>query len=167
MKRILFVMLLIFVVQSVGFTQFKSQPEVRSAVGSTLVRTDAGDLLSGWFDPSRLSFHNSYSLSYVTSGSYGLSLGALTSSIGYQLSDPLSVRFDVSLTHSPYSTLGNNFTNSLTGVHLTRAELNYRPSKNTLIQLQYRQLPAMYWMTGYDVMGFGSGFLGQDEEELH
>ena len=152
-------------ISSVGFGQFRSQPEVRSAAGSALIRPDDGGLLFGWFDPSRLSFHNSYSLSYISSGGNGLSLGALTSSIGYRISDPLTLRFDVSLLHSPYSSLGGNFANNISGIYLTRAELNYKPSKNTMIQLQFQQVPSMYWMTGYDSMGLNSRFSGIEEEE--
>jgi hypothetical protein len=147
--------------------QFRSQPEVRSSVASTMIRQDDGGLLFGWFDPSRLSFHNSYSLSYTTSGGNSFSLGTLTSSVGYQISNPLSVQFDVSLMHSPYNNLGGNFAKNISGVYLSRAELNYRPSKNMLFQIQYRQLPAMYWMNNYDRFGFMSGFDRIEEEESH
>jgi hypothetical protein len=167
MKLSIKIAFLLIVLVTAGIGQYKSQPEIRSAAGSSLLRPDDGNLLFGWFDPSRLSFHNSYSLSYMTSGSSALSLGALTSSIGYRISDPLSVRFDVSLLHSPYSNLGGNFANNISGVYLTRAELNYKPSKNTQIQLQFQQLPSMYWMTGYNPMGFNSRWLGSDEEEIH
>jgi hypothetical protein len=109
--------------------QFRSQPEARSSAGESLLRPDDGGLLFGWFDPSRLTMHNSYTLSYTTSGSKGYSLGELTSNIAYQISDPLSVQFDVSLLHSPFNNLGGNFANNISGIYLTRAELNYRPSK--------------------------------------
>jgi len=64
--------------------------------------------------------HNSYTLSYTTSGSKGYSLGELTSNIAYQISDPLSVQFDVSLLHSPFNNLGGNFANNISGIYLTR-----------------------------------------------
>ena len=147
--------------------QFRSQPDARSSVDESLIRPDDGGLLFGWFDPSRLTMHNSYTLSYTTSGGKGYSLGDLTSSIAYKISDPLSVQFDVSLLHSPYNNLGGNFANNISGIYLTRAELDYRPSKNMFLQIQYQQLPAMYWLNNYDRFGFMPSYDRIDEEESH
>jgi hypothetical protein len=115
-----------------------------------MIRPDDGGLLFGWFDPSRFTMHSSYTLSYTTSDGKGFSLGTLTSSLAYHISNPLSVQFDVSLMHSPFNNLGGRFANDISGIYLTRAELNYRPSKNTLLQIQFRQLPAMYWYNNFD-----------------
>jgi hypothetical protein len=114
-----------------------------------------------------LTIHNSYSLSYTTSGGKGYSLGDLTSNIAYQISNPLSVQFDVSLLHSPFNNIGGNFANNISGIYLTRAELNYRPSNNMLLQIQYRQLPTMYWLNNYDRFGYMPMYDRIDEEEIH
>ena len=159
--------LILLLFTTIAVTQFKSQPEARSSAGEALIRPDDGSLLFGWFDPSRLTIHNSYSLSYTTSGGKGYSLGALTSNIGYQLSNSLSAQFDVSLLHSPFNNLGGNFANDISGIYLTRAELNYRPSKNLLFQIQYQQLPAMYWLNNYDRFGFMPRYDRIDEEDSH
>lgn len=157
----------LLMVSAIAVGQFRSQPEARSSAGESLLRPDDGGLLFGWFDPSRLTIHNSYSLSYTTSGNKGYSLGELTSNIAYRISDPLSVQFDVSLLHSPYNNLGGNFTKDISGIYLTRAELNYRPSDNMLLQIQYRQLPAMYWLNNYDRFGFMPLYNRIEEEESH
>jgi hypothetical protein len=159
--------LILLLFTTIAVTQFKSQPEARSSAGEALIRPDDGSLLFGWFDPSRLTIHNSYSISYTTSGGKGYSLGALTSNIGYQLSNSLSAQFDVSLLHSPFNNLGGNFANDISGIYLTRAELNYRPSKNLLFQIQYQQLPAMYWLNNYDRFGFMPRYDRIDEEDSH
>ena len=167
MKIFIKTILVLIVISFTAVGQFRSQPEARSSVTESMIRQDDGGLLFGWFDPSRFTMHNSYSLSYTTSGGKGFSLGTLTSSLAYQISNPLSVQFDVSLMHSPYNNLGGNFTKDISGVYLSRAELNYRPSKNTLFQIQFQQLPAMYWLNNYDRSGFMSGFDRIDEEESH
>jgi hypothetical protein len=166
MKILIKTVLVLIVVSFMAIGQFRSQPEARSSVTESMIRQDDGGLLFGWFDPSRFTMHNSYSLSYTTSGGKGFSLGTLTSSLAYQISNPLSVQFDVSLMHSPYNNLGGNFSKEISGVYLSGAELNYRPSKSTLLQIQYRQLPAMYWLNN-DRFGFMSGFDRIDEEESH
>ena len=74
----------------------------------------------------------------------------------YRFSDDLDVRADVSLMASPYNTLGKQYQNSLSGLFLNRAELNYRPWKNALFQIQYFQLPPNYFM-GYGYR-YGNNF---------
>ena len=158
---------LLLLLSFIAGAQFRSQPEARSSAGEALIRPDDGGLLFGWFDPSRLTIHNSYSLSYTTSGGKGYSLGALTSNIGYQFSNALSAQFDVSLLHSPFNNLGGNFANDISGIYLSRAAINYRPSKDLFFQVQYQQLPAMYWMNNYDRFGFMPRYDRIDEEDSH
>jgi hypothetical protein len=168
MKILIKTAILLTLIGFVAVSQFRSQPEATSSVAGSMIRQDDGGLLFGWFDPSRLTIHHSYALSYMTGGGTNLSLGTLTSSLAYQISNPLSLQFDISLIHSPYNNLGGNFTKNISGVYLTRAELNYRPSKSTLLQIQFRQLPAMYWMNSFDRFGYVSGFDRiEDEEESH
>ena len=166
MKILMKTMAVLLVFSAIAVGQFRSQPEARSSAGESLIRSDDG-LLFGWIDPSRFTIHNSYSLSYTTSGGKGYSLGELTSNIAYQISNPLSVQFDVSLMHSPFNNIGGNFANNISGIYLTRAALNYQPSKNMLLQIQYQQLPAMYWLNNYDRFGFMSQYDRIEEEESH
>jgi len=165
MKILIKTMLVLALVNFTAAGQFRSQPEARFSVTESIIRQDGGGLLFGWFDPSRLTVRNNYTLSYTTSGGKGFSLGTLTSSLAYQISNPLSVMLDISLVHSPYSNLGGNFAKNISGVYLSRAELNYRPSNDLLLQVQFRQLPAMYWLNSYDRFGFSSVFDRIDEEE--
>ncbi len=165
MKILIKTALVLIAVSFTAAGQFRSQPEARSSATESMIRQDDGGLLFGWFDPGRLTVRNSYSLSYTTSGGKNFSLGTLTSSLAYQISNPLSVMFDVSLVHSPFNNLGGNFTKSISGVYLSRAELNYRPSDDLMLRIQYRQMPAMYWLNNYDRFGFTSAFDRIDEEE--
>lgn len=142
MRRIHSLLIVMACASTVAFGQFKTADQPRPTVSESLVRQDGG-LLFGWFDPSRFSMHQSYSLSYSTAGGHGMSLGVYTNSMFYQISKPLDVQFDVSVMHSPYSSFGN--AKDLSGIYLSRAQLNYRPSKNMLLQISYRQLPSMYW----------------------
>lgn len=122
--------------------QFKSGTPATTGVSSSVMRPSDG-LLFGWLDPSRLTMRQSYSLSYSTFGGQGLSMGTYTNSLAYRISGPLDVQFDVSVLHSPFGLPGNM--PDFSGVYLTRAQLNYRPTENMWLQIQFRQLPAMYW----------------------
>lgn len=147
--------------------QFKSGTPATTAVSSSVMRASDG-LLFGWLDPSRLSMKQSYSLSYSTFGNQGLSVGMYTNSLAYQISGPLDVRFDVSVLHSPFGLPGNM--PDFSGVYLTRAQLNYRPTENMWLQIQFRQLPAMYWWNsgyGMDPMAFPTRFDAPLDTEDH
>ena len=138
--------MLVLVLVATGQAQFKSGAQTGKTGGDSFMKSDDSGLLFGWFDPNRLTMKQSYSLSYMTAGGQSLSLGVYTNSLSYRISDPLTIRADVSLMHSPFNNLGNKLGSDLTGIYLSRAQIDYRPSENTIFQLQYRQLPAMYWL---------------------
>lgn len=164
MKRTRSLAILMICVSLPLMAQFRQQVASRPSVSESLVRSGNSSLLFGWFDPSRFSMRHSFSLSYMTSGGQGLSLGTYTNSLFYKIADPLDVQFDVSLQHSPYSSFGN--TKDFSGVFLSRAQLNYRPSENMLLQIQYRQLPTMYWW-GMDRSSMFYNGMGIFDEEQH
>jgi hypothetical protein len=167
MKILIKTAFLLLLMSTIAISQYRNRPEYIPSVTESMIRPDGGNILFGWFNPANLSFRNSYSLSYTSVGGKGFSLGSLTSRIGYQISDPLSVQFDVSLMHSPYSDFGQQFSKNISGIYLSRAALNYRPSKNTLIQVEYSQLPSFYWLNSYNRFGFMTGFERIEEEENH
>jgi hypothetical protein len=138
--------------------QFKSTMEPRPTVAESILRTGDGSFLSGLFDISKFNMHHSFSLSYMSFAGQGMSLGVYTNSMQYKFSDDLDVRTDISLMTSPFNSLGKDAQNSLSGLFLNRAELNYRPWKNALLQISYRQIPAAYWLGS----GYGYGFGGMN-----
>jgi hypothetical protein len=144
MRRMLGVVLVMGLATSVVLGQFKSEADQKPAVSESLVRTDNGGMLFGFLDPNNFSMRQSYSLSYSSFGGRGLSLGVYTNSIFYKFSAPLDVQFDVSVVHSPFGGFGAA-ANNLSGIYLSRAELNYHPSNNIWLQIQFRQLPNSYW----------------------
>jgi hypothetical protein len=151
---LIFLSVLVFVGSAEA--QWKSNPQDRVPVSESLVRTDGSGLLFGWFDPSQFSMRHSYSLSYSSIGGRGLSMGEYTNSMMYTISDPLSVRFDVSLMHSPFDSYGGKFGKDYSGFRISRAELNYRPSENTYLQIQFRQARPGQYLTG-----FGSPYMNE------
>jgi hypothetical protein len=168
MKRSLSVVTLgLFITLSASYGQFRSKADQQPKPSESIRRSDESGLLFGFFDPRKLVMRQSYSLSYTSfGGGQGVSLGAYTNSLQYQFSDPLSVQFDVSLMHSPFGGFNDRMARDLTGIHLTRAQLNYRPTENVLFQLQYRQMPSMYFLpNGYRDAPFFSGGAGLQSSE--
>jgi hypothetical protein len=141
---------------STASAQYKSTIDPRPSVTESILRTNDGNFLSGLFDPGKFNMQHSFSLSYASFAGQGLSLGVYTNSMQYKFSDDLDVRTDISLMTSPFNSFGKDAQSGLNGLFLNRAELNYRPWKNTLFQISYRQYPAASWLTG----GYGYGYGG-------
>ena len=131
---------------SLANAQFRSQASGESRVADGLMHNSSPSLFLGWFDPARFHMRHSFDLSYVTSGGQGLSLGTYTNSMMYEIADNLNARADVSLSYSPYNSFStfNNKKSDLSSVYLSKAEVNYRPSKDVLVQFQYRMIPYGY-----------------------
>jgi hypothetical protein len=111
------------------------------------------------FDPSRLSIHNSLEFGYSTGGqSFGLangSAGLFTSSLGYRLSRTMGLAVDVGAHMNPaFDRSGTS-----RGVFLEGAKLDWHPSQNSLLRIEYRDyrspLQNPYGFGNYDALGFG------------
>ncbi len=148
MKKIFSVIVLsILLMCSSSVAQLKSKIDSPAPVSESLTKQDASGFWFGFFDPGKLTMRHSYSLMYSTFGGQSMSLGVYTNSMMYRFSDVLDLQTDISLMHSPFSSGGNK--NDFGGLFLSRAQLNYRPSDNLWLQIQYREVPPMYWMNGY------------------
>lgn len=143
MRSILFILVISIFFSISVIAQFKSQVE-KSSVAQSLVQPGVSlNSLFGLIDPANFMMKHNLSMSYMSFNGTGLSLASYTNSIFYKISDPLNVRFDVTMQGSP---LGQSaYQNALSGVFLSRAELNYKPWENFLIKFEYNQLPASFY----------------------
>lgn len=121
--------------------QFKHQAAEQGRVGEAVVEQSLPSSLFGWFDMNRFQMTHSFSMSYSTFGGQGMSLGMYTNTMRYHFAENLNVRADVSFMFSPYNTMSKFGSNSITGVYLTNAQVNYRPWENFAVQISYRQVP--------------------------
>lgn len=156
MKKVAGLMALLLIFSSVSYAQFRDQLSNKPNVENSLFKSDyGGGSLLGFFNPANFSMRQSISMSYMTFGGQGLSLATYTNSMSYRISNPLTLSADVSVMSSPYSTLGNSFAKSISGIYLTRAELNYRPSKDFSIDVQFDQNPLYRYYNPYYYGPFG------------
>jgi len=127
--------------------QFRSQVERESRVWDSGPGTSsASSFLFGWFDPSRFQMRHMISMSYMTAGGQGLSLGTYTNSMLYRFADNLNARADISMSYSPFNTLSKfGGMKDFSGIYLSRAEVNYRPFENMSVHLQYMRMPYGGW----------------------
>jgi len=129
--------------------QFKSSIADKPGVSESILRPETSESLFGMFDPGRFSMRHTFSMSYATfGGGRGMSLGMYTNSMYYKIADPLDVQFDVSLMYSPNNSFMGGPQKDFAGIYLTRAQLNYRPSENMMLQINFQQVPMSSLMWG-------------------
>ena len=160
MKIMVFSVLLALSGSAVLTAQIRGQEPVRPSV-SDAIKPQSSSSILGFFDPDRFSMTHSLSMGYYSFGGQGLGLTAYTNSMRYQISDPLSVRADVSFLFSPFGA-SKALANNIGGIHLDRAQVDYVPSKDFRISLQYRQYP--YGWNPYS--GYDSGWYTGRESVL-
>lgn len=105
------------------------------------------------FDLSRFEMHNSYTLSYFSSGGRGMTIGMYMNSIIYRISNPLTLHIDLAWVHQP----GNLFSSDRGtptdyGSILPSFTLTYHPSDKFYMEIGYRSIPG-YMYYGLDRWG--------------
>ena len=141
MKRIILILL---VTTGVSFGQFREEYEKPKDIKGGIINDTPPSLMLGFFNPQNFSMNHSFSLSYSAFSGQGVSLGVYTNRMMYKFSEDFDIQVDASMVTSPYNTFGDNFTDQISGIYLSRAQVNYRPSENTSISLQFRQVPYGY-----------------------
>ncbi|MFH1194592.1 MAG: hypothetical protein V1720_02695 [bacterium] len=143
---------LLFAVLSVStvFAQFKSDTDVPLNVRNGISNGSPSSLLLGFLDMNKFNMNHSVSMSYSSFGGNGLALGVYTNSMSYQFNDNFDIQVDASIVNSPYSSFGDDFASKINGIYLSRAQINYRPSENFNLTIQYNNSPLGYYYYDYD-----------------
>lgn len=123
-----------------SFAQFRDNGFPKEEPKSGIFNRSNSSLFSFLTDEN-FSMTHSVNMSYSAFAGHGLALGIYTNSMMYRFSDNLNVQLDASIINSPYSTFGRDFQNSINGLYLSRAAINYRPWKDVFISLQYNSYP--------------------------
>jgi hypothetical protein len=108
-----------------------------------------GILPIGLFDPRKFSISNTLSFGYAGGSGYGGSAGLFVSSLGYQLKSNMALHVNVGAHMNP--AFGSN--DLAKGIFLEGATFDWKPSTNSLLRVEYRDIrsPLQSW-------GYGSGF---------
>jgi hypothetical protein len=128
-----------------------------------LSTTPRGGLLpASLFDPSRFSINNSLVFGYSTGASaFGIqngSAGLFTSSLGYKVNSSMKLSVDMGAHMNPaFDKSGLS-----SGVFLEGAKLDWHPSGNSLLRVEYRDyrspLQNPWGGTGYNYDGLGGPY---------
>lgn len=141
MKKII---LILIVFNLSLLAQFREDANKKVDIKSGITNYSPSSLLLGFINPQNFQMNHSFNMSYTSFGGEGLALGIYTNSMSYQFAENLNIEADISFVNSPYSSLGEEHSKQLNGIYLSRAQLNYKPSENMFITIQYNQLPYNY-----------------------
>lgn len=129
------------------FGQLRTQaemPDIRDAIA----RPTAG-LLAGFLSSERFSMHHSFSASFLSMGGHGMMLNSYLNTIHYRISDPLTLRVNLGLMSTPYSSFQTQLQDNNSLKFFGGAELMYRAGSNTTITLGVEQMPGYYLYNPY------------------
>jgi hypothetical protein len=94
-------------------------------------------------NPQRLKMNHSYSFSYFSNGQTSGSFGVYTTTLQYQLSNPLSLTLSLNYLHQPLS-LFRRDAPTLDNRILPNFQLHYRPNSSFSLWINVLTLPAAY-----------------------
>lgn len=144
-----------------AFAQFKPKTSEQPKVADSFIQTQSASDWFNLFNPNNFQMRHSYSASYSMGGGQSMALQRYTNTMMYQFAPNLDARVDLSLQNSPFSSMEYRLQNQFNKAFISRAELNYRPTDNMVIRLQYREVPYSYYGYGYG-QSFGGMFSGLD-----
>ncbi|MFI5211529.1 MAG: hypothetical protein ACHQIH_01490 [Ignavibacteria bacterium] len=144
MKKLALLGLTIALVTNFSFSQYKDIPiETKSKIKSG----SSSGLILGFINPKNFSLSHSFNMSVMTGGNSSVSLASYTATLSYKVLKNMNLSADVTMQYSPYASIGSNnpainkdFQNSLNGINLSRVSLDFQPSKNMYISINYVNL---------------------------
>lgn len=142
----IFILILAFSFQL--FSQFRDS-HTGSDPRSKFIQPSNGSL----FDMSKLSVSQSFSTGYYSYGSNSLLINEYIAGLNYKFSDPLSLRVDLGMSYTPYSSLGIIEENK-TDIYFKSATLDYKPNDTFRMRIDVRNItPSDYFFNSGSFSG--------------
>jgi hypothetical protein len=107
------------------------------------------------FDMSKISVSHSLSMSYVSSGSNSVMINEYIAGINYKISDPLTLKLNLGMSYTPYSSFGPAEENTA-DVYLKSATLDYRPNDSFRMRVDFRNITPSDYLNGDPFRPFNS-----------
>jgi len=110
---------------------------------------------SSLLDPQRLKMRHSYTFSYFSGAKTSGSFGIYTTTLKYQLSNPLSLTLSLNYLHQPLSVFGRDDLRVKNSI-LPNFQLHYRPNSSFSLWINVLTFPSPY--------GLGNEYLWREHE---
>lgn len=149
----IFLYILLIFLTSFSYGQFKGDESKSVDIRSGILNNNPYGSLFSLVDLSKFSMNHSFGMSYSAFGNHGMALGVYTNHLAYEFNEKLNIELDASFVNSPYNTFGDSFSKSINGVYIDNARINYRPSEDFNISLQFSNSPLRNY-NRYNYRGF-------------
>ena len=110
-------------------TPIQAQTTADNSSTTNLLGSSSNAKTFSLLDPSRFKLYQSYSFSYFSGGGNTTSLGIYTTTLSYQISNPLSLTLSLNYLHQPLSVVGQNYGGIKNSV-LPNFQLYYHPNSS-------------------------------------
>jgi hypothetical protein len=111
------------------FTTIQAQTTIDNSTSINPLGSQSNAQSFSLLNPSRFKLYQSYSFSYFSGGGTNSSLGIYTTTLNYQISNPLSLTLSLNYLHQPLSVVGRN-NGGIKNAVLPNFQLNYRPNSS-------------------------------------
>ena len=155
------IILLSILISTPTFSQIKDNNLVKENVRDGIINQQSGGLFD-FFNPQKFHMDHIYNLSFSTSGSNQLAVGSYTNRLFYKFNNKLNFQLWTSIVTTPYSSFGSNSNLKFDGIYIDKASLNYRPTKNFFIEVQFSNNPYRYYNSYYNYSRFNGFNYGYD-----
>jgi hypothetical protein len=100
--------------------------------------------IGAFYDPTRMSFHQSIEIGASTGGLYRGTAGLYTASFGYKLANPLQMHLDLGAAYTPQVNLGTygaaSYNPGFSGLFVKNLSLDWHPGANSLVRFSYQNV---------------------------
>ncbi len=141
MKKMLFVCLIVLL-PALASAQLKTNTRIPSM--SQVLKNPATNFILNLFSSNKLQMHHTFSFSLMTMGGQSAMVNSYMNTIDYQISSPLYLRVNLGLLNSPFNSF-NISPDASSTKFFGGAELQYQPSKNTLLKVGISMNPGSYY----------------------
>lgn len=136
--------LILFLLTAIAllFSQFRGtelQPDPRLK----LLSTSQGSV----FDMSKISVSHSLSMNYTNGSSGSTMTNEYVAGINYKISDPLSLRLNLGMSYTPYSSIAPLEENNA-DIYIKSATLDYRPNNSFRMRVDFRNIKPSDYING-------------------
>jgi hypothetical protein len=131
----------ILLITTITYGQFQGDEGKKVDIRQGILSENPMGSIFNFIDPNKFDMNHSFEMSYSTFGGNGMALGVYTNMLSYEFSEKLNMQINTSFVNSPYNTLGEGFTNSINGVYIDNARINYNPSEKFNVSLQFSNSP--------------------------
>ena len=102
MKKFGYLFLIIVIIPTLGFGQFKKDVG-KPNISESLIYSQAKDVMAGFLDPSRFTMGHSLSMSYMAFGGGGAMVNSYVNTLNYRFSEDLFLTTRIGIMNSPYN----------------------------------------------------------------